>query len=356
MKNALLLADPAMQKIGRIDEIQRILERSGIASVVFDKVEPDPTIEEIEELGQLYREHGCDGLIGLGGGSTMDAAKATSVRVTQSGILAEYDAGVGGAAKIKAPLPPIICIPTTSGTGSETNSAAMITDKQRNVKFAIISDLIQAKSAIIDPVLCKTMPPAITASTGIDALAHCCEAYVEENTAYHPYYEALALYGVKLVGRSLIRAFNNGEDIHARTDMCMAAAFGGLAINKGLGLGHAISHVLGAHYHIPHGRACAMGLLCFVQAGKETYKKQSPHLRSPFSDLAWALDQSQDLEAALVKLFTDLNMPLRLRDIGIPEEDLKKIAFETTKDVANLVSNPGTLSEHQILELLKEFY
>jgi len=312
-------------------------------------VEPDPPIEEIERAGQVYQEQGCDGLIGLGGGSAMDSAKATAVRATQPGILAEYDVGVGGTAKIEAPLPPIICIPTTSGTGSETNHTAIITDKQKRVKFPLISDLIKPKLAVIDPILCKTMPPVVTADTGLDALAHCFESYVTRNTAYHPYYEALALYGVKLIGRSLRRAYSNGEDIDARTDMCMAAALGGIAIDKGLGLGHAIGHVLGAHYHIPHGRSCAMGLLCFVRVNKKVCQEQ-------FLDLARALDGSDDLETALVKLYAYLDVATRLRDCGIPREGLERIAFETTKDVANLVGNPVTPNEHQILELLKEFY
>ena len=232
----------------------------------------------------------------------------------------------------------------------------MVTDRKRNVKFPLMSDQVLPKLAVIDPVLCKTMPPAVTADTGLDALAHCFEAYVTQNVEYHPYYESLALYGVKLIGRSLRVAYENGEDIDARQDMCMAATFGGIAITKGLGLGHAIGHVLGAHYHVPHGKACAMGLLCFVRAGKEAYQKQFLPGRSPFADLAWALDHSDDLEAAMVKLYKDLGVPSRLKDLDIPEKDLGKIAFETTKDVANITANPVILSEHQILALLKEFY
>lgn len=356
IKKALLIADPVLEKLGRVDEVQKILERSGITSVVFSQVEPDPPIEEIEAMARRYQKQGCDGLIGLGGGSSMDAAKATAVRATHSGVLTEYDVGVGGAAKIRGPLPPIICIPTTSGTGSETNQTAMVTDKERNIKFPLMSELIRPKLAIVDPLLCRTMPPTVTAYTGLDALSHCVEAYANRSTAYHPYYEALALYGAKLIGRSLRIAYNDGEDIDARTDMCMAAVLGGISIYKGLGLGHALGHVLGAHYHMPHGKACAIGLLCFVRAGKATYEKQFLSSRSPFSELAWALGYSEDLEEALVKLYKDLDMTVSLRDCGVPEEDLEKIAFETAKDVANLAGNPVTLSQRQILELLRGLY
>jgi len=193
------------------------------------------------------------------------------------------------------------------------------------------------------------MPPAVTADTGVDALAHCIEGYAGMASAYHPYCEALALYGVKLIGRSLRAAFTDAADIDARTDMCMAAAFGGISFTKGLGLGHAISHVLGAFYHVPHGRGCALGLLCFVRASKKACQEQ-------FSDLAWAMDKSDDLEAALLRLYKDLRMPTKLRDIGIPEEGLKKIAFETSTNTVNLAANPVPVSERHILELLREFY
>ncbi|GAH40484.1 unnamed protein product, partial [marine sediment metagenome] len=259
IKKALVVSGPTTKRLGRPDEIQGMLEMNGIASAVFSEVESDPPVENIEKAAQFYKEQGCDGIITVGGGSAMDAAKAIAVRASQPGILTEYENMVGGRAKIKPPVPPIICIPTTSGTGSETNQFAIITDKQRNVKFTIMSDLMIPKLAVIDPVLCKTMPPTVTAGTGADALAHCVEGYVGMAAAYHPYYEALALYGVKLIGGSLRAAYNNGEDIDARTDMCMAAAFGGIAFTKGLGLGHAIGHVVGTYYHIPHGKACALG-------------------------------------------------------------------------------------------------
>ena len=349
IKRALLIAGPVMKRIGRTEEVQGILERSGITSVVFSEVEPDPPVEEVEKAARLYKENGCDGFVAIGGGSSLDAAKAIAVRVSHPGVLTEYDSMVGGTAKIKPPVPPLICIPTTSGTGSEVNQYAVITDTERDVKFIIMSNLLIPNLAIIDPNLCKSMPQGLTVESGIDALGHCIEGYVAMAIPYHPYYEALALYGVKLIGRSLRTAYKNGEDIDARTDICMAAINGGICFTKGLGIGHAIAHVLGAHYHISHGKAVAIGLLCFVTANREACQEQ-------FSDLAWALDRSDDLETALVGFYKDLNVPSRLRDFEIPERDLKKIAFETSKDAANLASNPSSVSESRILEVLKECY
>jgi choline dehydrogenase len=373
MKKALLIADPIMKKLGRTDELRGILEESGVESAVFAEVEPDPSVELIERAGRFCREEGCDGIVALGGGSSIDTAKAVAVRVSHPGELTEYENMVGGKAKIKQPLPPVVCIPTTSGTGSETNQYAIITDRERNIKFTMMSDLMVPRLSIIDPEMCRTMPPSVTAETGLDALAHCVEGYAGMNEPYHPYYEALALYGTRLIGRSLRAAFRNGDDIAARTDMCMAAAYGGISFTKGLGLGHAISHVLGANYHIPHGRGCTVGLLCYVRASAEACAAQ-------FSELAWALGcHSGDggekdgkggrrggeeggrpggrsgLEDVLLQLYRDLKLPCRLGDMNVPEGDLKKIAFEISTNVVNLAANPVAMTERRILELLKEF-
>lgn len=348
MNKVLFLAGPVMKRIGLTDEVRGILEKSEVNSVVFSEIEPDPPVEEVNKAAQLYLDEGCDSIIAMGGGSSLDAAKGVAIKVSHPGPITEYDSMVGGTGKIRA-VPPIMCIPTTAGTGSEVNQYAVITDKERDVKFIIMSDRLIPKLAVVDPALHRTMPKGLTADTGIDALAHCIEGYVGNIIPYHPYYSALALYGAKLIGKSLRRAYNNPDDIDARSDMGMAAINGGICFSKGLGIGHAIGHVLGAHYHLSHGKAIAVSLLCFARANKEACKEE-------FEDLAWTLNRSSDLEAALVKLYQDLNMPTRLRDLDIPEADLGKIAFDVTKDVVNLTGNPIPLGEHQLLELLKEFY
>lgn len=349
INKALVIADPIMGKLGTTDEVRGILEKSRIDSVVFSDIEPDPPVEEIEKIAQIYKEEKCDGLIALGGGSSMDASKAAAIKVSQPGPLTEYEAAMGGGGKIKPPLPPLICIPTTSGTGSEVNTYSVITDKERGKKFLIISRLIIPSLAVIDPNITRTMPKGLTAETGVDALAHCIEGYVSKITPFHPYYSGLALAGVKLVGNSLRKAYNNGEDMNARMEMCMAAIDGGIAFSKGLGLGHAIGHAVGAQYHISHGKSLAVSLLCFVRVNREACKDE-------FRDMALILDRTEDLESALVRLYKDLNLPVRFRDLGIPEEGLKTLAFEVGKDAANLAGNPVPVSDRRILEILKEFY
>ena len=349
MSRALLLADPIMEKLGRTREIQALLAKSGVESVLYTGIEPDPPVESIEHAGAFYREKGCNGLIGLGGGSAIDTSKATAVRVSQEGPLTEYENMVGGKAKIRPPLPPVIAIPTTSGTGSETNQYAIITDLERNVKFTLMSDYMVPALAVVDPLLAKTMPPALTAETGADALSHCVEGYTGMSDEYHPYYESLALYGVKLIGRSLRIAYERGDDIEARKDMCMAACFGGISFTKGLGLGHAISHVLGAFHHVSHGRGCAIGLLCHVRANSKACEGQ-------YRDLSWALGSTGELEEALRTLYRDIGISVRIRDTGIREEELPRIAFEVSLNAVNLAANPDPMTERKILALLKEFY
>jgi aldehyde:ferredoxin oxidoreductase len=349
IRKALIVSDPGMQSMGRIDDIGSILRDAGIGYDTFLDVEPDPPVELIERAGEAYKTTGCDGIIGLGGGSSLDAAKAIALRVTHPGELPEYESIVGGTAKIKPTLPPLICIPTTSGTGSEVNPYAVITNKKRNVKFMLMSNHLIPKVAVIDPLYCVSMPRRLTRESGVDALAHCIEGYVALAAPYHPYFESMAIYGTKLIGRSLVNAYRNGQDRDARTDMCMAAAYGGIAFSKGLGVGHAITHVLGAHYHIPHGKAATIGLMCFVRANKGSCESQ-------FLDLAFMLNRSDDLEKALLNLYNDLDITATLKDNGIPEEDLKKIAFYAYRDAVNMATNPTPLSEHNIRSLLERVY
>src|SRR5450759_3190168 len=344
-----LVTDPFMFKSGRAEEVRKILEASGIASVMFPEVETDPPIELIERAGKLYKENGCDGILGLGGGSSLDTAKTLGLRVTHSGDMREYEGVVGGGAKIKPIFPPIICVPTTSGTGSEVNPCAVLTDKERDLKFILMSNNFIPKLAVIDPLFCKTMPPGLTIESGVDALAHCIEGYVSLGTPYHPYFESMALYGVKLIGRSLIPAYMDGNNIPARTDMCMAAICGGLAFLKGLGIGHALTHTLGAHFHMPHGRAAIFGLLCFVKANKATCKEK-------FIDMAQLMNRSNDLEESLLHLYKELDISISLKAHGIAKEALKEIAFYTSRDAVNMATDPTSPSQQKILELLTEIY
>ncbi|HOJ51175.1 MAG TPA: iron-containing alcohol dehydrogenase [Syntrophales bacterium] len=349
VKRVFLITDPFLAQSGRVQAVRDVLEKSGIEVVVFSDVAPDPPTDLIDKAGEIYKETGCDGIVGFGGGSSLDTAKTVGLRVSHGGDLREYEGIVGGSGKIKPIFPPTVLIPTTSGTGSEVNPCAVLTDKERDLKFILMSNHFIPKLAVIDPLITSTMPPTLTVESGMDALAHCIEGYVSLATPYHPYYETMAVYGVKLIGRSLVRAYRNGSDIEARTDMCMAAMCGGLAFLKGLGVGHAITHTLGAHYHLPHGRAAMFGLMAFVKINQDKCREQ-------FRDLAFLLNRSDDLVTALTRLYEELEVKLSLKALGIPKSDLKKIAFFTSRDAVNMATDPTTPSEKMIEAVLTEMY
>ncbi|HQK99757.1 MAG TPA: iron-containing alcohol dehydrogenase [Smithellaceae bacterium] len=344
-----LVTDPFMFQSGRASEIQSQLIKSGLEVVTFSDVVPDPPIELVERAGKLYKEAGCNGILGLGGGSSLDTAKIIGLRVSHGGELREYESIIGGGSKIKPILPPVITIPTTSGTGSETNPCAVITDKARDLKFILMSNNLMPKLTVVDPLFTKTMPAFLTIESGIDALAHCIEGLVCTAEKYHPYYESKAVYGIKLIGRSLLKAYKNPDDIEARMDMCMASMCGGLALLKGLGSGHSISHALGTQHKLPHGRTVIYGLLAFVMANKET-------CRDAFSEAAYLLNRSNDLEEALRKLYTDLDIKISLKDYGISKKDLKQVAFHASREAVNLATDPASPSQAKILDLLTAMY
>lgn len=344
-----LATDPFMFQSGRASEVQSHLIKSGIDVVIFPEVIPDPPIELIERAGKLYKDSGCNGIIGLGGGSSIDSAKCIGLRVSHGGELREYESIIGGGAKIKPVIPPLIAIPTTSGTGSETNPCAVLTDKARDLKFILWSNHLVPKLTVVDPLFTKSMPPFLTIESGIDALAHCIEGLVCMAEKYHPYYESKAFFGIKLIGRSLVKAVKNPDDMQARLDMCMASMCGGLALLKGLGSGHSISHALGTQHKLPHGRTVIYGLLGFVMANKNA-------CREPFEEIAYLINRSNDLEESLRKLYADLDIKISLKDYGIGKKDLRQIAFHASREAVNLATDPASPSQSRILELLNKMY
>jgi aldehyde:ferredoxin oxidoreductase len=346
---AFLATDPFMLNCGRAEEVKSILAKSGIETYVFADVEPDPPIELIERAGQIYKEQGCNGIIGLGGGSSLDTAKCIGLRVSHAGDLREFESIIGGGAKVKDVVPPLILIPTTSGTGSETNPCAVLTDRERDLKFILWANALIPKLTVVDPVFTVSMPASLTIESGIDALAHCIEGMCCLADKYHPYYESKAFFGIKLIGRSLIKAVKTPQNIEARMDMCMASMCGGLALLKGLGSGHSISHALGMLHKMAHGRTVLYGLLAFVMVNKEICQEQ-------FRDIAYMINRSEDLEAALRWLYGELGVDISLKACGLTKNDLKEVAFHASREAVNLASDPASPSQARILELLTKMY
>jgi alcohol dehydrogenase class IV len=243
----LIVTDPGLVRSGLSSQITQHLS----GAIVFDQVQPNPTEANVLLGLQRYRESGCDGLIGLGGGSPIDTAKAIRLLVTHVGPLADYDVTKGGMDRISSQLPPLVVLPTTSGTGSEAGRGTLIQLPQTGRKTAILSPFLLPTLAICDPVLTYSLPPVLTAGTGMDAFTHCVESYL--SPTYHPICDGIALEGLHHVARGLESAVLDGGNAAARRAMMMGSLLGGISFHKGLGVVHALSHALGSQGRAHHG-------------------------------------------------------------------------------------------------------
>jgi alcohol dehydrogenase class IV len=245
----LVVTDPGLEASGLAAEVMTAggLERA----VVYSGVQANPTEQDVLSGLDRYRTVQCDGLVGLGGGSPIDAAKAIRLLVTHPGCLADYDLTTGGAARITSDLPPMVAVPTTAGTGSEAGRGALIQLPQSGRKTIVLGTPLLPSAAICDPELTFGLPAVLTAGTGMDAFTHCIESYL--STMFHPICDGIALEGLRYVARGLEAAVRDGSDQDARNAMMMGALLGGISFHKGLGVVHALSHALGAEGRAHHG-------------------------------------------------------------------------------------------------------
>lgn len=254
ISHVMVVTGPSIGK-RLVPPIVEDLENQGIACTVFSETEANPSVTTVESIRSLYLDAGCDGFLAIGGGSPMDAAKVAAARIakphTPIGKMA-------GTLRVLAKLPPVVCVPTTAGTGSEVSVGAVISDRDEQHKYAITDPCLTPKAAVIDPELTVSVPPFVTATTGIDALTHAVESYV--TWAYRSEFtDRCCEEAVVGIFRYLDRAYENGEDLEAREQMSIAACKAGLAFTRtGLGYVHAIAHTLGGLYNVPHGLANAV--------------------------------------------------------------------------------------------------
>lgn len=271
VKKPLLITDNGLVKAGVARRVIDVLEKAQVSYVMFSDVEPNPSVNTVNKIQSLYLEQGCDGIIALGGGSSMDAAKGAAARVVRPKKSVNQ---LGGLLKVLKKLPLFIAIPTTAGTGSETTIAALITDTQTHHKYAIMDLSLIPRYAILDSELTTGLPPAITAATGMDALTHAVEAYLcwAYNTSESIQF---ALDAVKIIFSNLEKAYTDGKNIQARQAMLLASYKAGFAFTRaGVGNIHAIAHTLGGLYNTPHGLANAVILPKVLEDyGKKAHKK-----------------------------------------------------------------------------------
>jgi alcohol dehydrogenase class IV len=240
----LLVSDKGVERAGLLDSIRSALDASGLQHRSALEISSNPLEAEVLGATREFDQLKADLILAVGGGSVLDVAKLVRLAATHPGPLAQYDDATGGSDKIKGPLPPMIAIPTTAGTGSEVGRSGVVTIQSTNRKTVIFSPLLLPEVAILDPEMSRTMPPGMTAATGMDALTHCIEAYA--SIGDHPMADAIALGGVRLCHQSLKAATDDGDDLNARADMLKAAMMGAVAFQKGLGACHSLAHPLSA--------------------------------------------------------------------------------------------------------------
>ena len=249
----LLVTDQGLAATDITERTLGILKLGGLEPAVYDQVAPNPTDSQVEAGAEAFRAHDADVIVALGGGSPMDAAKGIQIRINHHDPLESYDDLLGGDRKITEPMPPLIALPTTSGTGSEVSRSAVITIASVARKVVLFSPRCMPVIALCDPELTYGLPARITAETGMDALSHNLEAYLVN--AYHPMADSIALKGISMVAEYLPIAVENGSDELARQEMMMASTMGAVAFQKGLGVTHSLAHALGVIAQMSHGLA-----------------------------------------------------------------------------------------------------
>lgn len=354
-KKVLIVTDPFLQKIGMTDTIEKSILEIGCTVEIYTDVEPEPPLAIGEKLVAYTREHDFDLVVGLGGGSALDLAKIAAVLAVHDGDVAEY-LNLSGTRSLQHKGLPKILIPTTSGTGSEVTNISVLS--LETTKDVITHDYLLADVAIVDPALTISLPPKVTAATGIDALTHAVEAYVSKNA--NPVTDGLALKAIKLINGAIRIAVKDGENKKARTDMSYGSYLAGLAFfNAGVAGVHALAYPLGGQFHIAHGDSNAV-LLPYVMG----YIRKSCDGR--MKDILEAMDfEVKGLsheEAAdqcikeLERLVKDVGIPLTLQEFEIPFDALDLLTEDATKQTRLLARSPMELKKEDIYAIYKSAF
>jgi len=334
----LLVTDPGIAQLPIAKELTGILKRGGITAELFSDVKGNPTLENVMAGVEAYQRSAHDGIIAVGGGSALDAAKAIALMVGQNRPLWDFvDEGDNWTRANADAMAPVIALPTTSGTGSEVGRVSVITDTEAQRKRLIFHPNMTPIQVIADPELTEGLPADLTASTGMDALSHNLEAYCAPG--FHPMARGIALEGIRLIHKSLSRTVADGHDMEARAMMLAASTMGATAFQRGLGAMHALAHPLGAIHDAHHGTLNAI-LMPYVLAWN------APSISKELDELALALGLPLPGAAALqdwiVSLRAEIGIPHTLSELGITGEDADRVAM-MAEDDPSAGTNPVAL-------------
>ncbi len=354
MKKPLLVTDSDLTRTEAFTIVEGVLTEARVPHALFSGVHPNPATDDVERALEVYRANSCDGVIGLGGGSALDAAKVIPVRAANDGPLMRYDVATGGNATIRTPLAPMISIPTTAGTGSEVGRCSVITDPQANRKFLVCHQEMMPRRAILDPVLTVGLPARLTAATGMDAFVHNLEALTVD--AFHPMCDAIALKGMEFVARYLERAVKKPTDLQARGYMMIAAMMGAVAFQKDLGAAHSMAHPLSTLCGVQHGLANAICLVPVMKFNREVSAAKYAKVAECFGIDVRGLSELEAADKA-IEAIADLNrrigIPRSLAQVGVTEDQLSLLARAAVADGCHK-TNPRPCREQDFLMLYRQ--
>jgi alcohol dehydrogenase class IV len=356
IKRLLLVTDKGVVNAGLLERVIRTLDVSAIDHTIFDSVEANPTTTTVHNGAEIFRSDKCDGLLAVGGGSPIDAAKGIGVQATHEGGIMDYSRRVGKP--VQDITPPLIAIPTTAGTGSEVTWVSVLVDPKDRVKIVVPSLYIAAKVAVVDPSLTVSLPPDVTAATGMDALTHAIEAYV--STKSTPIADSLALTAIQLISSNLREAVGNGENMAARANMLLASTQAGMAfVNTSVALVHAVAHALGGFFDIAHGVANAlmlplvMRLSLIGNPGK--YADIAVAMGENVEGLS-AMEAAREAVFAVESLAADIGVPQDLKQLGADPARISDLAEEALNQTGALPFNPRKVGKREVMQLFEQAF
>ncbi|MGN6343421.1 MAG: iron-containing alcohol dehydrogenase [Ginsengibacter sp.] len=347
LSRPLVVTDSTIIQLDFFKEIVKDLKSKNISVEVFSDIHKNPVKSDVYKGTDVYDEAKRDSIIGIGGGASLDVARAIVLRVNHREDLFKYDDLIGGDIYVTNEVPPFITIPTTAGTGSEVGRSAIIADDETHQKKILFSPKLMAKIVYADPLLTMDLPPFITAATGMDALTHNMEAFLAK--MYHPMCDGIALEGISLISQSLEKAVNH-PDLESRSKMLIASLMGAVAFQKGLGVVHSLAHPLSSLLDTHHGLANAVNIPYGMQFNISGFENK-------FRRIARTLNLEDENGEAVVKYLFELNskinVPHHLRDIGVKEEHIETLADLAIADFAH-PNNPKPVSRENFKQLYSE--
>lgn len=350
--NILIVTDPFLKELGLTDKIEQPLLSKGYATTIYTDIAPEPPLAIGEKLVAFTRKHHFDLVIGLGGGSALDLAKLAAVLAVHDGKVADY-LNLTGTKTLEQKGLPKILIPTTSGTGSEVTNISVLS--LETTKDVVTHDYLLADIAIVDPELTISLPPKVTAATGVDALTHAIEAYVSINA--NEVTDALALQAIRLISGSIRTAVHEGQNRQARSDMSYGSYLAGLAFfNAGVAGVHALAYPLGGQFHIAHGDSNAVLLPYVMGYIRQSCEKRMKDILDAMGISSAYLSQeeaSYKCVDALQQLVQDVNIPSTLKGFNIPEDALEQLTDDATKQTRILARSPMLLEREDIYTIYR---